>query len=1395
MKKLKNTNTEKLKLSAAFALVLLAASGLADALLDPNLIDTEGDPQIKTGRFYGYRTVSEGPGNDAFVKLRNKAINESLPLIVIWSAVDCKYCNAFTADVNSKADQVSQWMAGKTALFGFFKGSTDVQSAASRSAYDFCDEMGAESPYDAWPWYGIYYYDQKKGMTHVVGGSLTKRNSATTVLEADTAEGFMFIVDKFLAAYQDLDEVPVPGSADFYAGGQTADAQMQAMPSTETVYVPLVRTENLGICETNLFKAKFPDGDTFETNIVWEADKTAFRQVVDVPVSVGSRYAANSAVGLELRNSMKVLNATNSIRCVGEAENSIRFPLWRGERNENTLAWGEWTVDIDVATNKVARWARDNPSAKAYTLVAVGGALWCPNCTNMEKYVYSDPKFSAWARNRRVALVTLDQPNQNKTGPTLYTHDVGESGGGLGRSGSSYLSRKGLTTAQGAEQFNRVYALSHTRWPGGWLVEPTASRIANPVLIILRPDGTPAGRFSAQRVKTGGSTSNEPYDIDENIARLDELLALADDGSAHGLGEETNNKPGTTLLRYSYGVEAAFKLQVNDRADVFLLDADGYPAGKSVRFDLSTDGTPKSMPSIRALRPVEGVGSAMLCEEIGPIGSNTWCFTKAQLDAGVYLEVSAYADHRYNRYGGGSEMSGALSAVEVPPDPGAVGFTARRMSAVEGAGPVMLAVERRRGASGEARARVRLDAATTTSDADLFAWDDSDPSHMVVWGDAEFGEKEVALAIVDDGIWVEDRTIGFVLEILSDGVEQGEFTRMSVAVSDDDSKSRGKVAFTASSPVAVEGMIVEASPGSAVTFTVSRTGGSVGDISVLLKASSSSVTLSTNRLYWASGNGNLSGRSADQTVTVVLPASGGDLGGEGHVVVELQPADDESSVVAGRSRATIRMLGEDRAAFESDDAYEATATHVIINEIFRLIGELPQDTSNIRVEKVSGSLPEGVEAVWNPDVGGIEVSGAARCSAESEAKIRLAYETDGQTHVSHSVSVAFSVQGIDEQLAHPLVARTYNTLPVVDGLGCIVGMLNLAVPKSGRISAKYRREDGVDVVFSAKGWSYVSKGAAVAEIQSASGRHRLVVASNGAGSYDVTVVDGECGILAVDASRYEQWTASSPADAYAGVYTVDCSPCADIALDQLPPCSGDPVFCCRLSQSNAGRMLWAGRLPNGTSFSGSSRLIRDGGAISAALPVFFGSAADTFGAAFRIASGGKSSDDAPRLVVSDDAMPAYWHHRATSSGTERYSCLYDVFGSLFDDASDWRGYWQGEYGNVPMLFRVSGFEQSTKVTVTSGNAFAVADPSDNPLGLVISSFDAASGSLTGTVSPDGSTQCSFHCILLPGWTDCDCGGEDEVPVRPFAVGSCWWRARAGGGGAVTTFGTSVSIDR
>ena len=99
--------------------------------------------------------------------------------------------------------------------------------------------------------------------------------------------------------------------------------------------------------------------------------------------------------------------------------------------------------------------------------------------------------------------------------------------------GASYLSRHGLR--DDADDVVHVRERTVNYSTVKWLTPETASvRLSNPTVLLIDANDNVVGRFNAWRDRNrelGHALGNKYYEPSENLARLDDLLALASRGS------------------------------------------------------------------------------------------------------------------------------------------------------------------------------------------------------------------------------------------------------------------------------------------------------------------------------------------------------------------------------------------------------------------------------------------------------------------------------------------------------------------------------------------------------------------------------------------------------------------------------------------------------------------------------------------------------------------------------------------------------------------------------------------------------------------------------------------------------------------------------------------------
>ena len=160
------------RMCALAAAVLAAAEAdgavktFKEGYIDRSLIETSGEPQAQTGKFWGYRSSKDGPGEDAFAKLMEKAKKEHIPVVFVWSNQDCIFCSRFVARLNEAKDEVSAKLKETPAIFAWFKGRggkihplEEHGPKPCKDAYDFACAHGAKAP---WP-FAVHYYCASDG--------------------------------------------------------------------------------------------------------------------------------------------------------------------------------------------------------------------------------------------------------------------------------------------------------------------------------------------------------------------------------------------------------------------------------------------------------------------------------------------------------------------------------------------------------------------------------------------------------------------------------------------------------------------------------------------------------------------------------------------------------------------------------------------------------------------------------------------------------------------------------------------------------------------------------------------------------------------------------------------------------------------------------------------------------------------------------------------------------------------------------------------------------------------------------------------------------------------------------------------------------------------------------
>ena len=1445
-------------------------------------------------------TVSNGPispgvWNSGFSKARTYAEQHNLPLVVFWGSSGCGYCSKLKNACSTA--EFADWQASCGFVLCQIDGTNTADGQAAKSF------VGTGS----YPLIRIYWLrkDGTKADVRFVGRTGQMKNGGSGPL----ARQFINAIEAATAGFVPGGSAPDPYLGGTFAGEEeTAGHRLEAEAGTTNVTFTLVRDEAAAKVATNhLLTVTGPDGAVATNTVVWQAGEAEQALALDL-----ADYPAFDADGETL--TLAVLDAGGEVqdtRTVTFAAwaNGAENPLWIGERTAETLAFGEWTMDFEAATNKAAR-----ADGEAYTLVAVSGALWCPDCANTERNFLDvadaegENRFKAWAASNGVALVTVDVPNFQADGafesPTFLSRrafattlarmrEYPASGADAAltnamlRSGLGYLTRKGVSDAAAAAALARNHALVRR---GGLLHSPidtNDNRTGVPIFVLLRKDGTVAARLTRFAATSPMASAREQWG--DLIKRFDEMLAVAASAGGHAdRAEFANDAPQGAVGFAANGGTAAGELSHADFRDVFRLDGVGGNALQKVTVTGTTGA--RATASFLAL-DADGKKVAVGTPVTGALTAEGFALEHTFTAAGTYYVEVAGADitdaafavespaemnfhpyalagavvlvpqetratataptgsdqvvmrlekgQKYRIQGLKVDAVGDALTPDDPSDPyglfftaqaggdvsltcqnkegtvtyslwnpGKVGFTAAARTVKENVGSVVVAVARTEAASGRVELKVSLDAeATTLYDSDgkaRFAFEDT----TLVWEEGETGEKTVTIAVLDDMRFDGTGVVALTLKQGGgDGTPEVAGGAFALTVTDDDKQSAGKAAFTGAEPYFARAKTVYVREGEKAAVKVGRVEASDGPVTVRVKASPATVALGGDVedgiLSWANH------RAEERIVTV------GGLAAGRTATLTLANATDGLRILSASNYVKVVAVAADAPAFARDAAQVALTRYVAASNVYAVV-DVPEGTTKLTFTKLSGTLPAGLRAAWDPAANALAVSGATTAKAGAYAAVyQVSARVANRTVPGLTLALAFTVTdvalpGADGAPAlNPALAkaRTFRDLPVLDEVNTnLVGTLQVTVPPTGRVSAKWLCATGT-VSFTARNWSEADEDGTVrAELVGSKKGYAMALEAAPDGSLTIELTDdrGETAQVRTDGRL---WSKADSAEGWRGQYTVSLRNAArEESAEGLAP-RGHGYLTLKMTSAtawNAGRMTWAGLLPNGTAVSGSATLargLRGPADCWGYLPVYMRSSRDVLAVLAQVAEGAEAHD-APQPSAACQAVfeaaglaEAYWSH-ADSAGL-RYTVEWDVYGGVYSPAYDFAAYFAEFYseGSVApdLVFDVDGLDGTLAAGVPGAvDAVRVAV---GPRTLAISkdgpnvcratlSFNRSTGVVSGsfrlpvtkTNGTETTVTASYRGVMLIGWgPGCGCD-ESLVPSDvklPFVSGAFW----------------------
>ena len=511
-----------------------------------------------------------------------------VPMLAIGGSMTCSHCLAMQTACNT--DEFKTWADGLGIVMVFGEDSTTRQKCKPT------DSVSLPFVWIHWQKPDGSVVDSK--FTGTLGSMPSKDG---TTLESQLVNS----CEMLIGAYRNI-----VGRESLAFEGNSANARLEAeVGFTKYVDVPLVRDSFMrGHPSTNLVKVVYKGVAILDQPLIWDLEATETAVRVDIPAEV----SAGDEIDVSLMSSGGEDRGSVKIFIVAERENSTKNPFFLGERTAQSLGYGEWTMDLDVAMEKY----RTDPAARL--MVMASGSLWCPDCVMTDEHLLETTAFKSWAVENKVILVDLDIPNFPNTtnSACLLTRAVGRTSDGYisGRgtlatnelerfqSGAGYLSRHMISDADAKAVLERNRSLVGVNsLNGGWNNPDRANqnRTGIPNFFALDRSGTVLGTFETFDA-IGPSGFKEAY-----LKRFSELIALEDaDGN-----DLPNRSWQTTKDLFAGTGEIAGALSAIDLVDTFVL---APISSTAVTQDILVTGTDSSVTvTVNLISVVDGVATTV----------------------------------------------------------------------------------------------------------------------------------------------------------------------------------------------------------------------------------------------------------------------------------------------------------------------------------------------------------------------------------------------------------------------------------------------------------------------------------------------------------------------------------------------------------------------------------------------------------------------------------------------------------------------------------------------------------------------------------------------------------------------------------------------------------------
>ncbi len=560
------------------------------------------------------------------------------------------------------------------------------------------------------------------------------------------------------------------------------------------------------------------------------------------------------------------------------------------------------------------------------------------------------------------------------------------------------------------------------------------------------------------------------------------------------------------------------------------------------------------------------------------------------------------------------------------------------------------------------------------------------------------------------------------------------------------------------------------------TVTVTRTGGKSGAITVSVSVDDGAngtkrVSVSPTTLTWPEGD------TMAKTVTCTIQQHAGFNKDE---VFTLSLAADDATQFGAQKTLALTVTDTDKPVLASDA--------FTVNAFIKTKEEIAYDVFNIQGNgtltlKKSGSLPSGMKLAYNKKTRKVVLSGTPKKSGTYKTTITLKERRNGKYETGPATTFTIIVRdpSSSSSMAGYGVANAYygkslsQEIPLINPEnGRMEGLLSVAISKANRVSARYTNLNNKKTSFSGVVNGYdAGEGLIASEMSKSSSQCAVALSSDG--SLSAKVIDAVRDVTLL--CEGVDIAAAANKSAYAGTYTVTFPRAGTNAAEVA---AGTAYATLKIT--SAGTARYSGVMPNGTTFSGSTKIIA--GEDAALVSVFKTSKSGTISALLNVLPNAKEQYESnnPAIIQAEEGTVPFWSCTkgiATEEELKAYGGYYakdinleslctelyakSVFTlDLGVGELDWTGS-ATQIASVPDI-EVTVKKSSFSLQASKGVSFSKS-----------SSTGILSGKVPLTLANGKTLKAKFKGILLLGWEDCNCG---ETPIvsenRPFASGTCYF---------------------